>query len=87
MEIKRDLKDEKDKENENGLIIKAGGPVREHNILLYVEYLKATVNGYVEYIVEGQDKNDIKKLTIKQFELDLHHGQCLIKNHTFKEFW
>jgi hypothetical protein len=71
VKIERDLKDENDKESENGLVIRQGGPVREHNILLYVEYLKATVNGHVEYIVEGEDKNDIKTLEIKEFELDL----------------
>jgi hypothetical protein len=27
------------------------------------------------------------KINIKEFNLDLLEGQCLVKNHTFKEFW
>jgi len=29
-----------------------GGKIKEHNILLYVENLKAKVNGYVEYRID-----------------------------------
>jgi hypothetical protein len=62
--IDRDLKEENSKENESGLIIRPGGPKKEHNILLYIENLKAIVNGHVEYTVEGKP-DEIKTLTIK----------------------
>jgi len=61
------------------------GVTKEHNILLYVENLGAKVTGDVEYQVIST--GETCKINIKEFQLDLLEGQCLVKNHTFKEFW
>lgn len=61
--------------------------MKEHNILLYVENLNAKVCGHFEYKIAGDKSNEVHKIEIKEFYLDLLKGQCLIKNHTFKDFW
>jgi len=86
VEIQRDLK-EKDSDVE-GVILKPGGERKEHNILLYVEYLKAKVSGCIEYVELGPNADKtVKKINLEQFDLDLQKGQFFIKNKTFKEFW
>jgi len=74
-----------------GLLLAPGGPTKEHNILLYVANLKAKVTGYVEYQKVGAEKPQMNakmnRLNVKEFYLDLHKGQSIIKNHIFLEFW
>jgi hypothetical protein len=48
--------------------------MKEHNILLYVENLKATVSGHFEYTIVGDKLNKTHKIQIKEFKLDLLHG-------------
>jgi hypothetical protein len=49
--------------------------------------LKAKVVGFVEYVVVDDKKQEMKKINIKDFELDLLKGQEIVKNHTFTDFW
>jgi len=74
----------------HGVTVKRGGTKAHHNILLYVENLGAIVNGTIEYTKykpDGSPGDEMFKLNIKEFCLDLVDDQKLIKNHNFKEFW
>ena len=73
VQIDRKLKGEN---RTQGLMLAPGGPTKEHNILLYVENLKAKVTGYVEYqkVIPGVEKPTLQRINIKEFYLDLHHG-------------
>ena len=86
VKIDRKLKGENKTE---GLVLTPNGPKKEHNILLYVENLKAKVTGYVEYVyvIPQENEESVHKINIKEFQLDLNEGQFIVKNHTFKEFW
>jgi hypothetical protein len=73
--INRKLKEsDQEDDQEIGLLIKNGGPMKEHNILLYVENLKATVTGHFEYSVIGEKPDKTHIIQIKEFKLDILHG-------------
>ena len=48
--------------------------MKEHNILLYVENLNAKVSGHFEYKILGEKTNEVHKIEIKEFVLDLLKG-------------
>ena len=61
----------------------------DFDIMIYVENLGARIRGFVEYIETDKDSDadQVKKLPIHDFYLDLAEKEELIKNHTFKVFW
>lgn len=67
--------------------MKPDTPYLEHNILLYIENLKAKVSGFLEYSLLDNPEV-VKKIPINTFYLDIgREDQHIIKNHTFKDFW
>jgi hypothetical protein len=60
----------RDKQKNPGLILKPDSPSLEHNILLYIENLKAHVSGYLEFIYLDcpEEKHTIH---LKDFILDI----------------
>lgn len=77
----------KDKQKQPGILMNHDSQNLEHNILLYVENLKAKVMGHLEYSTLAKP-DEILKVEIKEFFLDIgRKEQHIIKNHTFKEFW
>ena len=90
VEINRQFVGKSDKpenEAEDGVILRRSSGSFENNILLYVENIGATVNGFVEYRSIHSQKNDSLRIKIKEFQLDLPKGYEIIKNPYFKEFW
>lgn len=70
-----------------GFILKPDTTYLEHNILLYVENLKAEVSGQLQYSTI-EDPEVVHTVKINKFILDIGlKDQHIIKNHTFKEFW
>ena len=78
----------------DGVILKKGEGVFDHNIMLYTEHLDAYVTGYLVFAsiyspenTLGNDKNQDRHIPLKPFTLSLPQGQELIENRTFTNFW